>query len=203
VRVREHQRCLDVSTAPWLPWVAVPLVLLWGMILVVTVVAPLLALVGIGLIAVTTRCRRWRFDPVYREVRFAKGLLPWRLSPERTLVQRPGMRHTFTNVFLGGGERVELVRFDDIERADVEVKPPAGHGFSSTHALVLRIKDGATIGFGVGGDSAGLEAKRRAAEAINGLLAKAAAPALTPASTDAESFAGSPIAVPSLVVRDQ
>lgn len=194
---------VDVVHNPVAPWLLIPLVALWGLALVFSIIAPLLALAGIVAIASMTRCRRWRFDATRDQVRFDKGLLPWLRRPEPTLVQRPGMVFTFRNTFMGEGERIESARFAEIERAEVDTNTSSNAASGTTFALVLRMKDGATIGFGVGHESWGLVKKQQAAEAINRVLSSSRASAALPPSSDAESYAGSPIAVPTFTRQDE
>lgn len=208
MRIVEHPGRIDVTSVPWLAWLFIPVALFGGLVLMFSVIAPLLALISVAGVAWFARCRRWRFEGALGEVRFAKALLPIGFRPEPTLVQRPGESHepllvggarlalNRAHVF-GTGERVEFVRFADIERA--VVAGTEGHR-SHMYALTLELKDGRFIEFGIGRQSWGQAAMQRAADSINRLLASS--PTI-PSSTDAESFAGSPVAVPTLVAHEQ
>lgn len=197
MHIVEHPGRVDVTSVPWLGWLFVPVALFAGLLGIFTIVAPLLALTYVAGVAWFARSRRWRFESALGEVRFAKAPLPIGFRPEQTLVKRPGETLTRAHVFGFAGERVESVRFADIERA--VVAGTEGHR-SHMYALTLQLKDGRFIEFGIGRQSWGQPAMQRAADAINRLLASS--PTM-PSSTDAESFAGSPVAVPTLVAHEE
>ncbi|OGQ13338.1 MAG: hypothetical protein A2138_08825 [Deltaproteobacteria bacterium RBG_16_71_12] len=197
MRVEASADRVDVTFTPWIAWGSSFLL----MLIFAPLGAPLVVFGPIFIAALAfVRARRWRFDRARGDVRFARGLFPCWLRPYPTLAVAAGEDVTFAHLIGRAGTRLDRVALRDIERALLATSVDGRR--QETHALALQLKDGSTVEFGIGQDTTQRWVKQRAVDAINALLVGVAAPPLPAASVDAESFGGSPVAVPSLVDDD-
>lgn len=152
---------------------------------------------GFSLVLPLPGVRRWRFDVTRGEVQFSWGLPRLFMCRDATLLERAdrtaGERRKPGDP---ASERVTRVSLADVERA-FSASWSVRRSAYPVHALALRLKDGRTVIFGQP-DSFGRDTKAQAAAAINRLLASVPGALATPSSVNAESVAGSSVAIPAV-----